>query len=211
MNRDELAILGDKTSGYMSSDVTGVVVTAVHCYYQEVFKAEKFIERKHDNDNLTYEPCSIHDPQGKIMDFKDFEPHQLYKRKLSFECLQQIISKSRPSIEFQEINKSRWFEMKHPTVTISNLENTINQTISDPTKKREHNKGQASLFRSIKQKIKKPTFNPLSNAEKPLSLKEMEARTLCYLNQIAEITTDKTFSSLASQFSNMMKKVNEST
>ena len=162
MTTDELSVLGDKTFGFMASDITGVVMNSINSYYQEVFDAQKFIERKDEIGNLTYEPCSINNPDGKTMTYQDLEPHQLYNRKLSFDCLHEIISKSKPSIEHQEVMKSKWFEMKHPTVTFSSMENAValHSTKIGNSKKKTENELQTeqvskmSLFKSLKQKNK---------------------------------------------------------
>ena len=77
----------------------------------------------HAEDNIVqYEPCSTNDPEGIPMSYEDFETHELYHRKLSFECLQEIFSKSQPSVEFEEVNQNRLFEMNHPNVTFTNME-----------------------------------------------------------------------------------------
>ena len=51
----------------------------------------------------------------------------------------------------------------------------------------------------------------ISNDEKSLSIEEMENKALFYLKKIAEIRTDKKFSSLASEFSNLIKKMGKNS
>lgn len=208
-----MSILGDKTAGFMSSDVCNAVINGINFYYQEVFQAKKFKERMDESGKMFYEPCSIKDPLGKNMTSKDFEPHQLFKRKLSFVCLNEIISKSRPSIELQEVNKSKWFEIKHPCVTFSSedMEMTLHPTKiatlknKGKSKDKTKNDSKSGLFKKL---IHQTEQQKIINAEKSLSLEEIETKTLSYLNQIAEITSDKAFSTLATNFSNLMEKFN---
>ena len=68
-----------------------------------------------------------------------------------------------------------------------------------------------SLFKSLKQKNKKQNSKTISNDENSLSIEEMENKALFYLKKIAEIRTDKKFSSLASEFSNLIKKMGKNS
>ena len=111
---------------------------------------QKSLSNEKKDNIIKYEPCSLDDPKGITMTCKDFKSHELYHRKISYECLQEIFSKSRPSIEFDEVNKNRWFEMNHPNITFSNRENEETWL----NKKNQKSKNNV-LFKSVARKLKK--------------------------------------------------------
>jgi hypothetical protein len=160
IEKEEFSTLGDMTADFSASDVSRAAIDGINWYYQEVLNATSFKEVEVDGVKK-YEPCR---PNGKskIMTYKDLAPEQLFERKLSFQCLSEVIRQSRPSVAFSEVNTHRRFEMKHPSVNFLRMgEKEGNVTSIKISKEKKR-------LRKEKGKFRFPIWMKKATSSKPM-------------------------------------------
>ena len=119
ITKDQFKVLGEKTNLYSGSDVTRVAIDSINYYYQQVLAATHFKEVLDDNGNVKYEPLPWDSKEkGKPMTYEDLKPNELYDRKITFECVEEVLRQSKPTVGSTEVNKHKRFEMYHPAVSV---------------------------------------------------------------------------------------------
>ena len=151
ITKQQFSTLGDMTENYSSSDIAKAAIDSINWYYQEVLNAKKFKKVYDDEGNLKFEPCDEKDTNGVTMKFEEIADQQLNAKKVSFECLQEVLYQSKPTIEFSEVYKHRRFEMKHPNVSVLRKRVQTEQKQSDNHQKKakKTSKRRNSFFRII--------------------------------------------------------------
>ena len=116
---NQFKVLGEKTNMFSGSDVTRVAIDSINYYYQQVLAATHFQEVLDDKGNVKYEPLPWDSKEkGKPMTYKDLKQNELHDRKITFECVEEVLKQSKPTVGSSEVNKHRRFEMLHPAVSV---------------------------------------------------------------------------------------------
>ena len=103
---EDFETLAESTEGYSGSDIFGVVKEASMTPIRLCQKAKKFILT---NDGF-YEPTSISDPNGKLMDLMHVpHPEKVRPPMLDMDDLMSAISKMKKTVSAEDIKKQQDF------------------------------------------------------------------------------------------------------
>ena len=155
LTKEDFSNLGDMTNHYSAADIARAGNDSINMYYQELLIATSFKETPDKDGKMKFEPCTINE-EGTTMTYKDLEDSQLHHRKLTFHCMEEVLRQSRPTIEAEEVNKHRRFEMKHPGVSIYRWKEMLDLKEKEEVHKSEK-RSLMKIFKSIftKQEIEK--------------------------------------------------------
>ena len=177
---EQFSTLGDMTDDFSASDVSRAAIDGINWYYQEVLNANEFKEVEIDGVKK-YEPCGPNE-KGEIMTYKDIAPEKLFERKVTFECMSEVVRQSRPSVAFSEVNKHRRFEMKHPSVNILRMgEKELNVTSKKSNKEKKRLRKDRARFKFPLWKKRRTISEPkigtgfigIENADETCKTKEI--------------------------------------
>ena len=119
---EEFDILGRISYGLSSSDVSAATNAAINLHHQRAIVAKKFKEIKTPH-GIQHEPIveqeELH--SGDLQIRNNYKV-KLYPKKVSFHDMVSVMRLTRPSSELHELDLMKDFEMRHPNLTILDID-----------------------------------------------------------------------------------------